>query len=50
MSSVIQFDEDELRPLIRLAVTEVLEQVESERAKFSGRLAYPEAKAAALLG
>ncbi|HUT13608.1 MAG TPA: helix-turn-helix domain-containing protein [Thermoguttaceae bacterium] len=50
MSLQIQFDQDALRPLIRLAVAEALERMEVERAKFNGRLAFTEPEAAVLLG
>ncbi len=50
MSLQIQFDEDALRPLVHLAVAEVIERMEADRAKLSGRLAFTEAEAAALLG
>jgi len=41
---------DDLRPLIKLVVSEVIEQLEEDRAKLDGRLAYTEPEAAALLG
>jgi len=50
MSVQIQFDQDALRPLVHLAVAEVLSRMEEERAKFNGRLAYTEPEAAVLLG
>ena len=50
MSLKIEFDRDELRPLVHLAVTEALERMEEERAKFNGRLAFTEPEAAVLLG
>jgi hypothetical protein len=50
MSLQIQFDQDALRPLVHLAVSEALERMEADRAKLSGRLAFTEAEAAALLG
>jgi hypothetical protein len=50
MSLRIQFDEDDLRPLVSLAVAEALERLETERAKLQGRLAFTEPEAAVLLG
>ena len=50
MSLRIEFDREELRPLVKLAVAEALDHLEAERAKFSGRLAFTEPEAAALLG
>lgn len=50
MSLKIEFDREELRPLISLAVAEALDRLETERAKLGGKLAYPEAEAAMLLG
>lgn len=50
MSLKIQFDQDDLRPLVHLAVAEALDCLEEERAKFNGRLAFIEAEAASLLG
>jgi hypothetical protein len=50
MSLRIQFDEDDLRPLVSLAVTEALERLEAERVKLQGRLAFTEPEAAVLLG
>jgi hypothetical protein len=50
MSVKIQFDREDLRPLVELAVTEALDRMEEERAKVSGRLAFTEGEAAALLG
>jgi len=38
------------RPIIAEVVRAVLEQVDGDRAKLNGRLAFPEAEAAALLG
>lgn len=46
----IEFDEDALRPLVKLAVAEALDRLEEERAKLQGRLAFTEPEAAALLG
>lgn len=50
MSMTIQFDESNLRPLVRLAVAEALDRMEEERAKLQGRLAFTEPEAAVLLG
>ncbi len=50
MSLKIQFDQDDLRPLVHLAVAEALDRMEEERAKLNGRLALTEPEAAALLG
>jgi hypothetical protein len=50
MSVTIQFDQDELRPLVQLAVAEALDRMEEERAKLNGRLAFTEPEAAVLLG
>jgi hypothetical protein len=50
MTVRIQFDHDDLRPLVALAVTEAMNHLEEERAKFNGRLAFPEPEAAVLLG
>jgi hypothetical protein len=50
MSLQIQFDHDAIRPLIHLAIAEVIERMEADRAKLSGRLAFTEAEAAVLLG
>ena len=50
MSVRIQFDREDLRPLVQLAVAEALGHLEAERAKFNGRLAYPETEAAGMLG
>ena len=46
----IEFSPDDLRPLVELIVDETLEKIGETRAKLSGRLAYPEPEAAALLG
>jgi hypothetical protein len=43
-------DENELRPLIKRVVTETVEQLELNRAKVDHQIAYPEAKAADLIG
>ena len=50
MSLKIQFDQDDLRPLVHLAVAEALDRMEEERAKLKGRLALTEPEAAVLLG
>ena len=50
MSLKIQFDQDDLRPLVHLAVAEALDRMEEERAKLHGRLALTESEAAVLLG
>ncbi len=47
----IDFDQDELQPIIEAAVRETIAQVDADRQKLpAGRLAFPEAEAAALLG
>ena len=40
----------ELRPIVELVVSEVMERVEADRAKLDGRLALTEPEAAALIG
>jgi hypothetical protein len=50
MSLKIEFDRDDLRPLVQLAVAEALDRLEAERAKFNARLAFTEPEAAVLLG
>jgi hypothetical protein len=50
MSLKIEFDRDELRPLVQLAVAEALDRLEEQRAKLQGRLAFTEPEAAVLLG
>ena len=50
MSLKIQFDENDLRPVVHLAVAEALDRMEEERAKLNGRLAFTEPEAAVLLG
>jgi hypothetical protein len=50
MSLKIEFDENDLRPLVKLAVAEAMDRLETERAKFNGRLAFTEPEAAVLLG
>ena len=46
----VEFDREDLRPLVALAVAEALDRLEADRAKFNGRLAFTEPEAAALLG
>jgi hypothetical protein len=50
VSLKIQFDREELRPLVQLVVAEALDRLEAERAKFQGRLAFTEPEAAVLVG
>ncbi len=50
MSLRIQFDREDLQPLVHLAVAEALDRLEADRAKLSGRLAFTEPKAAVLVG
>ena len=50
MALKLDIDVDELRPLVHLAVAEAMARMEEERARFSGRLAFTEPEAAALLG
>jgi hypothetical protein len=50
MSVRIQFDREDLLPLVQLTVAEALDRMEIERAKFNGRLSYTEPEAAVLLG
>ena len=50
MSLKIEFDRNDIRPLIELAVAEALDRMEEDRAKFNGRLAFTEPEAAVLLG
>ena len=50
MSLKIQFDREDLQPLVHLAVAEALDRLEADRAKLSGRLAFTEPEAAVLLG
>lgn len=45
-----RFEGDDLRPLVCLVVAETIHRLESERAKFNGRLAFTELEAATLLG
>ena len=40
----------ELRPIVELVVSEVMERVEADRARLDGRLAFTEQQAAALIG
>lgn len=47
----VEFAGEDLRPLVREVVAEVLEQAEAERAKLNDhRIAYSEAEAARMLG
>lgn len=46
----MQFDDDDLTPLIERVVTRVLAQHELDDGKLGNRLAYSEAEAAALIG
>lgn len=46
----MQFDDDDLTPLIERVVTRVLDQRQADDAKLGNRLAYTEPEAAALLG
>lgn len=47
----LRIDPDELRPLVQAVVEEVLASIGTDEARLpSGRLGYPEAEAAALLG
>lgn len=46
----VQFDQEDLRPLVRMVVAEALDRMEEERAKLIGRLAFTEPDAAVLLG
>jgi hypothetical protein len=50
MSLKIQFDREDLQPLVHMAVTEALDRLEADRAKLSGRLAFTEPEAAVLVG
>lgn len=43
-------DINDLKPLIRQVVLEVLDSIRTQGDRFNGRLAYSEAEAAALLG
>jgi hypothetical protein len=46
----MQFDDNDLEPLITTIVTKVLAQRETNAVKLGGRLAYTEPEAAALIG
>lgn len=46
----IDFDIDDLRPLIERTVSETIAQLDAERSKLTGRLGYTESEAAAALG
>jgi hypothetical protein len=46
----IELDESTFQQLFDDALQKALARIEGERARFGGRLAYPEAEAAALLG
>lgn len=46
----LELDKDAFIPIARIVVSEVLEQLEADRAKFDGRLAFTETEAAGLLG
>jgi hypothetical protein len=46
----IEFNQQELRPLVEIVVGEVLERTQSDQAGLDGRLSFTEAEAAALLG
>lgn len=46
----LHIDAADLRPVIEHVVAATLERLDAERARFSGRLAYSEAEAAAALG
>ena len=46
----LELSNEDLRPLVRAIVSEVLAQTEADQAKLNGRLGYTEAEAAALLG
>jgi hypothetical protein len=46
----IEFEDNDLAPLIERVVVRVLDQREADDAKLADRLAYSEAEAAALLG
>ena len=45
-----EFDVDTLRPVIQQVVAETVAQLEAERSKSDGRIAFTEPEAAALLG
>jgi hypothetical protein len=44
------FEETDMRPLVERVVAETIERIESHREQLDGRLAFPEAEAASLLG
>ena len=46
----IDFESTDLRPLIRAVAAEVLEQLDAERTKLNGHLAFSERQAAELVG
>jgi hypothetical protein len=46
----IDFDIDDLRPIIERTVSETIAQLDAERRKVNGRLGYTEPEAAAALG
>ncbi len=46
----LHVDSQDLAPLVRAVVAEVLAQTEADQAKLNGRLGYTEPEAAALLG
>ena len=46
----IEFNPDDLRPLIRQVVAETIGRVEADQVKVNGKLSYTESEAAALLG
>lgn len=46
----MQFDDDDLLPLIERIVTRVIDQRQADDEKLGQRLAYPEPEAAGLLG
>ena len=50
MGLKIEFDSEDLRPIVHLTVAEALDHLEAERAKLHGRLSFTEPEAAALLG
>jgi Helix-turn-helix domain len=45
----LQLNADALKPLVELVVAEALAQLDAARAALDGKMAYPEAEAAALL-
>ena len=50
MAVHIDFDPNDLRPIIEAVVQETLDRIEHNNGKLNGQLAYPEAQAAELLG